>query len=102
MTLVTHNSLVPKGVYGMGDDETRASDEQLAASNQGFQSSGDVRTGFISGATFERKAVQYEAVGDLAFFEGDICLGTVAALERSTGLVQASAAGDVSSDDPLI
>ncbi|HST84829.1 MAG TPA: Dot/Icm T4SS effector Zinc-dependent metalloprotease LegP [Kineosporiaceae bacterium] len=86
----------------MADDETRASDEQLAASNQGFQSSGDVRTGFISGATFERKAVQYEAVGDLAFFEGDICLGTVAALERSTGLVQASAAGDVSSDDPLI
>lgn len=58
-------------------NDLRASDEQLAADNEGLLSSGDVRTGFISGVTFEAKAVQYQAVDGLAIFEGCICLGTV-------------------------
>lgn len=83
----------------MDNEETRASDEQLAADNEGFVSSGDVRTGFISGATFTNKAVQYEVVNGLAFVEGDICLGTVEQMERTAGLVQASVAGAASSGE---
>lgn len=45
--------------------------------------SSDVRTGFISRATFDRKEVTYAAVDGLAIFEGDIILGTVEQLERS-------------------
>jgi astacin len=83
----------------MDNEELRASDEQLAADNEGFLSSGDVRTGFISGATFTNKAVQYEVVNGLAFVEGDICLGSVEELERSVGLVQASVSGAAPAGD---
>lgn len=75
----------------MANDEVRASEAELAADNEGFLSSGDVRTGFISGVNFKNKPVQYEVVDGLAMFEGCICLGTVDELERGTALVQASA-----------
>jgi hypothetical protein len=77
-----------------GQDDVRASDAEMAADNEGLLSSGDVRTGFISGITFETKAVQYQVVDGLAIFEGCICLGTVEEMERSAGLVQTSAAAD--------
>jgi hypothetical protein len=72
--------------------EPRASAEELAADNEGLLSSGDVRTGFIPGITFETKAVQYGVVNGLAMFEGCICLGTVEEMERSAGRFGASAA----------
>jgi hypothetical protein len=75
-----------------GQEDVRASEEELAADNEGFLSSGDVRTGFIAGITFETKAVQYAAVDGLAIFEGCICLGTVEEMERSASLLQTGAA----------
>jgi astacin len=75
----------------MANDASKASDEKLAADNQGFLSSTDVRTGFISGVTFLNKPLQYDVVDGLAMFEGDICLGTVEEMEQSAGLVQAAA-----------
>ncbi|HYR10014.1 MAG TPA: Dot/Icm T4SS effector Zinc-dependent metalloprotease LegP [Longimicrobium sp.] len=76
------------------DNDARASDETLAADNEGLVSSGDVRTGFISGATFQNKPVQYEVVNGRAMFEGCICLGTVEEMERTAGLVRTGTAGD--------
>lgn len=78
----------------MANDDIRASESELAADNEGLLSSGDVRTGFISGVTFKNKPVQYEVVDGLAMFEGCICLGTVEDMERQTGLVHASMTGD--------
>jgi Astacin (Peptidase family M12A) len=49
-----------------------------------YRSSDDVRTGFVSGNAFAMKRVRYAAIGDLAIFEGDIALGTVAQMERVT------------------
>ncbi|MEO5982934.1 MAG: M12 family metallopeptidase [Pedococcus sp.] len=49
----------------------------------------DVRTGLISGVTFEAKPVQYVAVEGRAMFEGDIYLGAVDDLDRGMGLNQA-------------
>src|SRR5690606_22867143 len=90
----------------MANDENRASDAELAAHNEGFVYSGDVRTGFISGMTFRSKPVQYSVVGGLAFFEGCICLGTVEEMERATALVQASSTSDSptasAAEDPFI
>lgn len=45
------------------------------------RSSTDVRTGFVDGATFASKAVQYAVVDDLAIFEGDIVLGSLDEVE---------------------
>lgn len=78
----------------MADDELKASEEELSADNQGFLTSGDVRTGFITGQTFASKPVVYEAVDGLAVFEGDIVLGTVDEMERRSGLEQAAAVED--------
>lgn len=78
----------------MAKDIDRASDEEVAAANLGFLSSEDVRTGFISGTSFENKPIQYSVVDGLAMFEGDICLGTVEEMERSAGLVRAAAEQD--------
>jgi hypothetical protein len=73
-------------------DVLRATDEELAADNEGLLTSGDVRTGVIPGITFETKTVQYAVVDGLAMFEGDICLGTVEEMERSAARFGASAA----------
>ena len=48
------------------------------------QSGQDIRTALIDGETFKAKPVQYAVVGDLAMFEGDIVLGRVEEVERST------------------
>jgi astacin len=55
----------------------------------GLLASGDVRTGFISGATFKNKAVQYSVVDGLAIFEGCIVLGTVEEMEKRTAAIRA-------------
>lgn len=52
----------------------------------GLLSSNDVRTGFISGATFKNKAVQYSVVNGLAVFEGCIVLGTVEEMEKTAAV----------------
>ena len=46
--------------------------------------SSESRTGFISGVTFQRKEVTYAVVEENAIFEGDIILGTVAEMEKSS------------------
>ena len=49
-----------------------------------FRSSADVRTGLVSGiATFGVKRVKYANINGMAFFEGDIVLGTVEKLEQT-------------------
>ena len=64
-------------------DTTEGTDPQSSAEEPGARAQPDVRTGFISGATFERRPVQYEAVAGRAMFEGDIFLGTVTEMERT-------------------
>ncbi len=79
----------------MAHDPGGGDGSDVDADTIGLLASDDVRTGFISGATFRNKAVQYSVVGDLAMFEGDICLGTVAELERGSALAQATATEDM-------
>lgn len=55
----------------------------------GLLTSNDVRTGFISGATFKNKPVRYSVVDGLAIFEGCIVLGTAEAMEHKTAAVRA-------------
>ena len=55
----------------------------------GLASSNDIRTGFISGATFKNKPVQYSVVDGLAIFEGCIVLGTVEEMEAKAAAVRA-------------
>jgi astacin len=78
----------------MAKNPERASAEELARDNEGFLTSDDLRTGFITGTTFRNKPVQYSAVDEMAIFEGDIALGTVDEMERRAALVQAGAASD--------
>lgn len=60
----------------------------------GFLTSADIRTGFISGVGFKNKPVQYAAVDGMAVFEGCIVLGTVEAMEQHTEAVRAAANSD--------
>lgn len=78
----------------MANEVEKGSDAQLTFDNQGLMSGEDVRTGFISGLNFRNKAVQYTVVNGLAFFEGDIALGTVEEMERQSGLVERAAADE--------
>lgn len=55
----------------------------------GLVSSADVRTGYISGATFKNKQVTYSVVNGRAMFEGCICLGTVEQMEQNVARVRA-------------
>ena len=57
--------------------------DEYKASNEGLLSSDDVRTGFITGITFEAKAVQYAVVNGLAVFEGCIVLGRADQMEQA-------------------
>jgi Astacin (Peptidase family M12A)/Repeat of unknown function (DUF5648) len=52
-----------------------AADIKLEEKREWFQSSDDVRKGYVRGATFGFKEVAYSAVDGLAIFEGDICIG---------------------------
>lgn len=55
----------------------------------GLLSSDEVHTGFISGATFKNKAIQYSVVDGLAIFEGCIVLGTAEEMAKKTAAIQA-------------
>ncbi len=46
-----------------------------------FRSNRDFKVGRISANTFQYREVKYSGIGGLAIFEGDIVLGTVAAIE---------------------
>ncbi|MGB7924385.1 MAG: Dot/Icm T4SS effector Zinc-dependent metalloprotease LegP [Pyrinomonadaceae bacterium] len=59
------------------------------ADYDGMLSGTEVRTGYISGATFKNKPVQYTPVNGLAIFEGCIVLGTVEEMEQSVQAVRA-------------
>lgn len=63
--------------------------EECGNNFDGLLASDDVRTGFISGATFKNKPVQYSVVDGLAIFEGCIVLGTVEEMEHKTEAVRA-------------
>ena len=54
----------------------------------GMLQSDDIRTGFISGATFRNKPVQYSVVDGLAVFEGCIVLGQADEMEEISRNVQ--------------
>jgi astacin len=69
------------------------------AEYDGLLSSHEVRTGFISGATFQNKAVQYSVVNGLAIFEGCIVLGTVEEMERKAEAVRSQAAASSATQD---
>jgi hypothetical protein len=57
------------------------------------RSGGEVRTALIPGNTFHHRAVQYVAVDGLAMFEGDIVLGTVEEVERTSDALRAQISG---------
>ncbi len=64
------------------------------AGGPGEQRSGsDVRTALIPGNTFHHRAVQYVAVDGLAMFEGDIVLGTVEEVERTSEVLRGQISG---------
>lgn len=61
--------------------KTRSDDD----SGGGEQRTGPIAgTAIISGATFDRKAVQYAEIDGLAVFEGDIVLGSIEEFEQQT------------------
>ncbi|PSB45491.1 zinc metalloprotease [Cyanosarcina cf. burmensis CCALA 770] len=68
--------------------------KECSADFDGFLTSDTVRTGFISGATFKNKPVQYSVVDGLAVFEGCIVLGTVEEMEQKTAAVRAGKEDD--------
>lgn len=55
----------------------------------GMLASDEVYTGFISGATFKNKPIQYAVVDGLAIFEGCIVLGTAEEMAKKTAAVRA-------------
>ncbi len=72
-----------------------ATQDEIQISNEGLLTSDDVRTGYISGVTFQNKPVQYAAVDGLAVFEGCIVLGTVEEMERRAAAIEAGEVGDI-------
>lgn len=64
--------------------QQRAARQPRAQQGGEFQSSDQVLTALIEGATFRGKAVQYSVVDGLAIFEGDIVLGTEAEVLQRT------------------
>lgn len=66
----------------------RECNQECGNNFDGLLASDDIRTGFISGATFKNKAVQYSVVDGLAVFEGCIVLGTVEEMEKKAEAVR--------------
>ena len=64
--------------------------EECTDDFDGFLTSDDVRTGFISGTTFRNKSVRYSAVNGLAVFEGCIVLGTVEEMKNADAAIAKS------------
>lgn len=65
------------------------------ANYDGFLESNDLRTGYISGATFKNKPVTYSAVNGLAVFEGCMVLGTVEEMDRRAAAIGAGDAVEI-------
>jgi hypothetical protein len=64
-----------------GDEPNQATDEE-------YQTSLEVRTGYVLGETFDARPVQYAVVDGTGVFEGDIILGTVEELEQLVELIE--------------
>ncbi len=58
-----------------------------------FRPGNQVRTALIAGNTFHSRAVQYLVVDGLAMFEGDIILGTVDEVERTSDVLRGQLTG---------
>ena len=56
-----------------------------------YQYSDDIRSGYVTGVTFEQKPVEYSVIDDLAIFEGDIVVGTRQEMDQLTSDIQAMA-----------
>lgn len=65
----------------------------------GMLQSDDVRTGFVSGATFRNKPVQYSVVDGLAVFEGCIVLDKADEMDEIAQNIQSAEAGDDAGGD---
>lgn len=57
-----------------------------------FRGGGEVHTALIRGDTFGVRAVQYVEIDGMAMFEGDIVLGTVEEVERTSEMLRAERA----------
>jgi hypothetical protein len=71
--------MVKKPKNGDDAESAQMADADAAAENEElmFRSSDDIRSSYISGIqAFQVKPVEYSVIDDLAFFEGDILLGT--------------------------
>lgn len=66
----------------MADNNSGSGGDQKFVSEGEFQA-GESASGIISGVTFGPTEVVYYKVNNLAVFEGDLVLGTVAALEQT-------------------
>ena len=56
-------------------------------SNCEFSTNPEVKTGYITGETFNTQLVRYSVIDGMAVFEGDILLGTVEAVDAFTELI---------------
>lgn len=56
--------------------------KELEKKREWFRSSEEIRKGYLKGATFGFKEIEYSVVDGLGVFEGDICLGTAANLAK--------------------
>jgi hypothetical protein len=81
---MAENSRRSSGRGSGGSARKRAESQE----NPELLSSDEVRTGFVSGLTFGPRAVQYAVVDGRAIFEGDIDLGSVEEVERSTAAMR--------------
>lgn len=72
-----------------------AESDEIQASQIDRLGHADVRTGFISGATFKNKPVQYEVIDGLAIFEGCIVLGTAEEMEAKAEAIRAGKDGEL-------
>ena len=64
-----------------------------------FRSSDDVRTSYVRGLeAFHVKPVEYSVIDDIAIFEGDIALGTVAKMDAIRNEVEGETAADIAAD----
>jgi hypothetical protein len=76
----------------MAPRRDRAQDSDQGGPGE-FRSGAEVRTALIPGNTFRAKAVQYVVVDGLAMFEGDIILGTVEEVERTSDVLRGQVSG---------
>jgi hypothetical protein len=63
-------------------NDIQTEDNARSCETPEYQASAESKIGYISGETFRNRPVEYKAIKGMAFFEGDIILGTVEEMER--------------------